>query len=61
MRIRALRWQKQMTLSELAKKLGVSYVAVQKWETGENTPRAARLPQIAEIFGVTINELYEKE
>lgn len=50
-----------MTLAELAKKLGVSYVAVQKWETGENTPRAARLPQLAEIFGVTINELYEKE
>lgn len=61
MRIRALRWQKQMTLAELAKKLGVSYVAVQKWETGENVPRATRLPQLAEIFGVTINELYEKE
>jgi len=47
-----------MSQSELAKQLGVSFQQVQKYEKGTNRIGAGRLPQIAEIFDVSITTLF---
>lgn len=55
--IAALRKEKSMTQEELAQRLGVSPQAVSKWENLTSCPDIALLPDIAEIFGVTVDEL----
>ena len=35
--------------------------AVYMWETGKQAPRASRLPEIAELYGCTVDELLKKE
>lgn len=56
--IKQLRQQKNLTQDQVAKILGVSYQAVSKWETGANTPDIALLPEIANLFGVSIDALF---
>ncbi len=56
--IKQLRQQKNLTQDQVAEKLGVSYQAVSKWENNANTPDIALLPQIANLFGVTIDALF---
>lgn len=46
-----------MTQNEVAEKLGVSFQAVSLWERGETTPGIEKLPDIAELFNVTIDWL----
>ncbi len=43
--------------SDLAEKLGVSPSAVSEWVVKGIKPRAHRLEKIAELFGVTVNDL----
>lgn len=45
------------TQREVAKALGVKESAVSKWERGIAKPRADKLPQIAKLYGCTIEEL----
>lgn len=52
-----LRRQKGLTQEELAKALGVSNQAVSKWEAGQCCPDIGLLPDIAALFGVTIDQL----
>lgn len=52
-----LRKAKGYTQAELADKLGVTNKAVSKWETGEAFPETAQLLPLADIFGVTTDEL----
>lgn len=59
--IRTFRQQKGMTQEQVSAALGVSPQAVSKWETGANTPDIALLPQLAELFGVTIDALFALE
>lgn len=56
--IKQLRQQKNLTQDQIAEKLGVSYQAVSKWENNANTPDIALLPEIASIFGVSIDALF---
>lgn len=56
--IKQLRQQKKMTQDQLAKKLGVSYQAISKWENNKNAPDVALIPKIAELFGVSIDALF---
>lgn len=56
--IKQLRQQKNLTQDQVAKILGISYQAVSKWETGANTPDIALLPEIANLFGVSIDALF---
>ena len=56
--IKQLRQQKNLTQEQVAEKLGVSYQAVSKWENNANTPDIALLPQIANVFGVSIDALF---
>lgn len=41
--------------------LGVTYRAVSKWETGEAYPETSQLAPLADIFGVTVDELLRGE
>lgn len=55
--IAALRKAKGMTQWELAEKLGVTNKSVSKWECDEGYPDLSLIPVIAEIFGVTSDEI----
>lgn len=46
-----------MTQAELADKLGYSDKSVSKWEQGNGIPDVYNLMRMAEIFGVTVNDL----
>lgn len=56
-RISALRKAQDMTQMELADRMGVSYQAVSNWERGNSMPDISKLPELAAIFNVTIDEL----
>ena len=56
-RIAKLRNENNITQLELAEKLGVTDRAVSKWETGSGYPDITLLPQIADIFNVSIDYL----
>jgi transcriptional regulator with XRE-family HTH domain len=57
--IRAHRLAAGMSQGDLAKRLGISFQQVQKYEKGTNRVGAGRLPQIADIFGVPIGTLFK--
>ncbi len=48
-----------LTQAGLADKLNYSDKAVSKWERGESTPDIVTLTQLAEQFGITVNELIQ--
>ena len=60
-RIFELRRGRDLTQEALAEQLGVTAQAVSKWERGESMPDVALLPQIAQIFEVTIDSLFGVE
>lgn len=43
--------------SDLAEKLGISAASVSEWIVKGTKPRAHRLEKIAELFGITVNDL----
>lgn len=47
-----------ITQEELAQKLSVSAKAVSKWEQKINSPDITLLPEIANIFNISIDELF---
>ena len=55
--IAALRRAKGMTQRELAEQLFVSDKTVSRWERNESEPELSLIPMIADIFGVTSDEL----
>ncbi len=59
--ISVLRRANGMTQRELAEKLFVSDKTVSRWECDECTPDLALIPVIAELFGVTSDELLRGE
>jgi transcriptional regulator with XRE-family HTH domain len=46
-----------MTQAELAEKINYSDKSVSKWESGNGLPDVYTLIQIAELMGVTLNDL----
>lgn len=56
--IKELREKAGMTQKELADQLFVTPQAVSRWESGDTEPSATTLNRIAEIFGVTLDELF---
>ena len=56
-KISSLRKEKGLTQMELADRMNISYQAVSNWERGNTMPDISKLPELAEIFGVSIEEL----
>ena len=46
-----------MTQEELAEKVGVTRQAIAKWESGNSIPDLERCKAIADVFGVSIDDL----
>ena len=59
--IAALRKAKGMTQQDVANRLNVSNKAVSRWERDECAPDLSLIPAIAEMFGVTCDELLKGE
>ena len=59
--ISALRKANGMTQKELGEKLFVSDKTVSRWECDECAPELSLIPSIAEIFGITTDELLRGE
>lgn len=57
----ALRKANGLTQKELAERLHISDKTVSRWEREEGTPDLALIPVLAEIFGVTCDELLRGE
>ena len=55
--IAALRKANGLTQKQLAENLNVSDKAVSRWERDECAPDLSLIPVIAEIFGITSDEL----
>lgn len=59
--ILTFRKEKGLTQEILAEKLGLSFQAISKWENQQSSPDILLLPQIADIFGVQIDDLFGRE
>ena len=57
--IAELRKQHGMTQLELAEKMGVTDKAVSKWERDLSCPDISSIPNLAEILGVSVEELMQ--
>lgn len=55
--LRAYRHKHKLTQKALAALLGVTHVAVCRWETGERRPRLAEANRIADITGIPVGLL----
>lgn len=60
-RIAELRKKANMTQMELADNMGITFQSISNWERGNTMPDISKLPEIAELFDVTIDELLGKE
>ena len=58
-KIKQLRLKSSLTQEQLADELGISPQSVSKWENAVAMPDITLLPKIAEIFGVSIDELFD--
>ncbi len=58
-KIRQLRIKAGLTQEQLAEKLGIGPQSVSKWETAVSMPDISALPLLAEIFGVSIDDLFD--
>ncbi len=52
-----LRKEKGMTQNELAEKMNVTDKAVSKWERNLSCPDVNSIPTLAEVLGITVEEL----
>ena len=58
-KIVSLRKARNMTQTELADKMDVSFQAVSNWERGNSMPDISKLPQLAALFQCTVDELLD--
>ena len=56
--IKKLRRRARMKQAELAAGLGVTQSTVSMWENRHNAPRTDKLPEIADILGCEIGDLF---
>lgn len=56
-RIRELRMKAGLSQQTLGQMMGVSAVAVGKWERGQTQPDINTLTRLADLFGTTIDDL----
>ncbi|MDQ7092329.1 methyltransferase domain-containing protein [Desulfosporosinus sp. PR] len=52
------RKEKGFTQEDLAKKLGITFQAVSKWETAQALPDSSLLPRLSQELGISIDKLF---
>ena len=50
-----------LTQEDLAQRLGVTNQSVSKWESSQCCPDISLIPKLADIFGISIDELFGRE
>ncbi len=55
--LKEIRNKAGLTQKEVSMKLGVYQNIISQWETGERTPRAEKLIQLAKLFNCNIDEM----
>ena len=58
-KIRQLRFKAGLTQEQLSEKLGIGSQSVSKWENAVAMPDISTLPLLAEVFGVSIDDLFD--
>ena len=58
-KIKQLRFKAGLTQEQLGERLGIGAQSVSKWENGVAMPDITALPLLAEVFGVTIDDLFD--
>ena len=53
----SLRVEKGLSQEDLAEQMGVSRQSVSKWETGQSVPDLDKIIKLADLFGVSVDEL----
>ena len=59
--IMRLRKEHGMTQDQLANALGITFQAVSKWENGVSSPDISTLPLLADLFGVSVDQLLGRD
>lgn len=59
--LKRLRLEKNLTQEQLANLLGVSVQSVSRWECANTLPDVMLLPEIAHLYGVTVDDLYQAD
>ena len=57
MRLKEMRKRAGRTAKDVALAMGVSFQNVYNWENGSYLPPTKRLPEIAKLYGCTVDEL----
>lgn len=57
MRFKVLRKKANLTQAQIAEALNIGQSTVSMWESGENLPRADKLPQLARLLNCTVDDL----
>ena len=61
MGFRAAREKSGLSVAEVSKALNVSDAAIYSWETNAYLPKTEKLPEIAKLYGCTVDELLRKD
>lgn len=61
LKIKEYREELQLTQKELAEKIGSSQRNVSNWESGASEPDCETIMKIAEIFDISIDQLFGKD
>lgn len=56
-RLRVLRIDRRLSREELAAKAGLNKSTIDSWEAGRNCPQLDKALEVADVLGVTLNEL----
>ena len=59
--IASCRKKQKLTQEQLAEKLGITYKAVSKWETGKGLPDASIMIDLCSILKISVNDLLSGE
>jgi len=59
--IKRARHARGLTQDEVADALDVSRITIGKWERGDWNPEVAKLPRIANFFGMTLGQVLDHE
>jgi transcriptional regulator with XRE-family HTH domain len=60
MTVKAARKRRRMTQPQVAERLGVTAQAVSEWERDKSLPELTRLAHLADLLGLTLEELHRE-